>query len=126
MGGFLRAGKTTRVALPAKFLTGRDIGCFLITNDLLDKLVDTALALAEVESGAAEAVRQAAGGCFCCQVNEPGRVLRELDETARPNVFIAEPVGSCTDLVATVLLPLKDIYHPTELPSLKRIFSGQN
>lgn len=29
----------------------------------------------------------------------------------RPNVFIAEPVGSCTDLVATVTLPLEKIYQ---------------
>lgn len=29
----------------------------------------------------------------------------------RPTVFIAEPVGSCTDLVATVTLPLEQIYH---------------
>jgi hypothetical protein len=29
----------------------------------------------------------------------------------RPNVFISEPVGSCTDLVATVTLPLEKIYQ---------------
>src|SRR5204862_5338379 len=28
----------------------------------------------------------------------------------RPDVILAEPVGSCTDLVATVVQPLKDLY----------------
>jgi G3E family GTPase len=33
-----------------------------------------------------------------------------LTATTRPDVFIAEPVGSCTDLVATVTYPLRRIY----------------
>ncbi len=36
--------------------------------------------------------------------------VRELEKAARPDVFLAEPVGSCTDLVATVLLPLEQVY----------------
>src|SRR5262249_40486637 len=33
-----------------------------------------------------------------------------LDMASSPDVFIAEPVGSCTDLVATVSYPLRRIY----------------
>jgi hypothetical protein len=33
-----------------------------------------------------------------------------LQEGERPDVILAEPVGSCTDLVATVVQPLKDLY----------------
>jgi G3E family GTPase len=33
-----------------------------------------------------------------------------LSEQSRPDVFIAEPVGSCTDLKATVSFPLRRIY----------------
>ena len=33
-----------------------------------------------------------------------------LTAATRPDVFIAEPVGSCTDLVATVTYPLRRIY----------------
>jgi hypothetical protein len=33
-----------------------------------------------------------------------------LDMASSPDVFIAEPVGSCTDLVATVTYPLRRIY----------------
>ena len=105
------AGKTTCMIAMAKWLTYRGLRCGLITNDQADGLVDTALALAGVEGGAGQAVRQVTGGCFCCHANELGKALLELDEEVRPNIFIAEPVGSCTDLVATVLLPLKEIYH---------------
>src|SRR5207253_5002060 len=33
-----------------------------------------------------------------------------LQEGERPDVILAEPVGSCTDLVATVVQPLRDLY----------------
>ncbi|MDB6053514.1 MAG: uncharacterized protein JWN25_1037, partial [Verrucomicrobiales bacterium] len=33
-----------------------------------------------------------------------------LSTSVRPDIFIAEPVGSCTDLVATVSYPLRRIY----------------
>src|SRR5205085_2388171 len=32
------------------------------------------------------------------------------EKAARPNIILAEPVGSCTDLVATVVQPLRDHY----------------
>jgi len=34
----------------------------------------------------------------------------KLSDATRPDVFVAEPVGSCTDLVATVTYPLRRIY----------------
>src|SRR5262249_569474 len=34
-----------------------------------------------------------------------------LRSAAVPDVILAEPVGSCTDLVATVVQPLKDLYR---------------
>ncbi len=36
--------------------------------------------------------------------------IERLGEDARPDVILAEPVGSCTDLVATVIQPLKRLY----------------
>jgi hypothetical protein len=36
--------------------------------------------------------------------------VESLTERERPDVVMAEPVGSCTDLVATVVQPLKDLY----------------
>ena len=43
----------------------------------------------------------------------------------RPDVFIAEPVGSCTDLVATVILPIEKIYgNPLELAPMSVVIDA--
>src|SRR6059036_3316754 len=105
IGGFLGAGKTTSVARLAKRLSeqGRHVG--LITNDQGSQLVDTALLTAH-----GFPVEEIAGGCFCCRFNSLVDAARKLSAVNRPDVFIAEPVGSCTDLVATVTYPLRRIY----------------
>jgi hypothetical protein len=56
------------------------------------------------------ATEEIPGGCFCCKFNSLVDAARRLTDQARPEVFIAEPVGSCTDLVATVTYPLRRIY----------------
>jgi G3E family GTPase len=105
IGGFLGAGKTTAVAQWARHL--RDQGCRvgLITNDQGNELVDTAM----LRSRGFE-TQEISGGCFCCRFNSLTEAARKLSESTRPDVFIAEPVGSCTDLVATVSYPLRRIY----------------
>jgi G3E family GTPase len=105
IGGFLGAGKTTCVAALAQHLTdsGRTVG--LITNDQGRELVDTAMLRAK-----GFATEEIPGGCFCCRFNSLVDAAGKLTESTRPNVFIAEPVGSCTDLVATVTYPLRRIY----------------
>ena len=57
-------------------------------------------------------VEEISGGCFCCKFDSLVDAARHLaeDPSARPDIFLAEPVGSCTDLVATVGLPLQAIY----------------
>jgi len=106
LGGFLGAGKTTTVLrLAAHFQSqGRRVG--LITNDQAHGLVDTAL-LEELNLP----VEEIAGGCFCCRSENLVEALRRLSAESQPEIFIAEPVGSCTDLVATVTLPLQSIYR---------------
>ncbi|MFM1768082.1 MAG: hypothetical protein RJA22_611 [Verrucomicrobiota bacterium] len=105
VGGFLGAGKTTAVARLARHLTeqGRRVG--LITNDQGRGLVDTALLASR-----GFAVEEIPGGCFCCRFSSLVEAARRLTAATRPDVFIAEPVGSCTDLVATVSYPLRRIY----------------
>ena len=105
IGGFLGAGKTTCVAALAQHLTdaGRTVG--LITNDQGRELVDTAMLRAK-----GFATEEIPGGCFCCRFNSLVDAAAKLTESTKPNVFIAEPVGSCTDLVATVTYPLRRIY----------------
>ena len=105
IGGFLGAGKTTCVARLAQRLTaeGRKVG--LITNDQGRELVDTAMLRSR-----GFATEEIPGGCFCCRFNSLVAAAARLSRTNRPEVFIAEPVGSCTDLVATVTYPLRRMY----------------
>lgn len=105
IGGFLGAGKTTSVLKLARHLSDRGLKVGIIMNDQAKGLVDTALA--EAQQFPTEEI---AGGCFCCRFNSLLDAARALTEETRPDVLIAEPVGSCTDLVATVNLPLQQIY----------------
>lgn len=105
VGGFLGAGKTTALLRFGDYLTRRGLRVGLITNDQGTGLVDTALAEAR-----GFATREIAGGCFCCRFNSLLEAARSLSTAQRPDVFLAEPVGSCTDLVATVSYPLRRIY----------------
>lgn len=76
-----------------------------MTNDQGDDLVDTALAQQQ-----RLAVTEVAGGCFCCRFPDLLKGLETLQRTVEPDVILAEPVGSCTDLLATVVRPLRH-YH---------------
>jgi len=105
VGGFLGAGKTTSILRLAEWLTARGLRVGLITNDQGGGLVDTALAEAHRMP-----VEEIVGGCFCCRFTSLVEAAESLARETAPDVLIAEPVGSCTDLVATVSLPLEQIY----------------
>jgi len=105
IGGFLGAGKTTSVAALAQHLTDQGQAVGLITNDQGRELVDTTMLRSK-----GFATEEIPGGCFCCRFNSLVDAAGKLTESTRPDVFIAEPVGSCTDLVATVTYPLRRIY----------------
>lgn len=105
IGGFLGAGKTTTVGRLAKHLSDQGLKVGLITNDQAGGLVDTKLL-----RGQGFATEEIAGGCFCCRFNTLVDAAHKLNDTTKPDVFIAEPVGSCTDLVATVTYPLRRMY----------------
>ncbi len=105
IGGFLGAGKTTSVLRLARSLSDQGKRVGIIMNDQGAGLVDTAL------SEASEfPTEEISGGCFCCRFNSLIEAAAHLTEETRPDVIISEPVGSCTDLVATVSLPLQQIY----------------
>ncbi len=105
VGGFLGAGKTTALTVLARrFLdAGRRVG--LITNDQSADLVDTGL----LRAGGLP-VAEVAGGCFCCRFEDLAEAAGRLRAEQRPEVLLAEPVGSCTDLVATVVKPMQRLY----------------
>ncbi|HAV62280.1 MAG TPA: cobalamin biosynthesis protein P47K, partial [Verrucomicrobiales bacterium] len=105
LGGFLGAGKTTAVSRLAAHLTAQGLKVGLITNDQGSELVDTAMLRSR-----GFATEEIPGGCFCCRFNSLLDAAKKLTTATRPDVFLAEPVGSCTDLVATVTYPLRRIY----------------
>jgi G3E family GTPase len=105
IGGFLGSGKTTAVARLARQLSAQGLKVGLITNDQAGGLVDTRLLRSH-----GFPTEEIAGGCFCCRFNTLVEAASKLGADARPDVFIAEPVGSCTDLVATVTYPLRRMY----------------
>ncbi len=103
-GGFLGAGKTTLLLAAARLLYNRGLRTALITNDQGGSLVDTRMAIA---SGLQ--VGEIAGACFCCRFSDLITTARNL-LPLEPDVIVAEPVGSCIDISATVLQPIKQ-YH---------------
>jgi G3E family GTPase len=105
VGGFLGAGKTTTLARLARFYMDRGQKVGLVTNDQAADLVDTHSLRSQ-----GFPVEEIAGACFCCRFNDLVDKVECLETQQRPDVILAEPVGSCTDLVATVVQPLKDLY----------------
>lgn len=104
VGGFLGAGKTTAIGCLARALTERGRRVAVITNDQAAGLVDTS-----THERAHIPVAEVAGGCFCCRFDDMLEAIRQL-LPGRPEFILSEPVGSCTDLAATVLAPLKHYY----------------
>jgi G3E family GTPase len=105
VGGFLGAGKTTTLARLARGYMARGLRVGLVTNDQAQDLVDTNSLRAQGFS-----VAEVPGACFCCKFDELVERAGSLESSERPDVILAEPVGSCTDLVATVVQPLKALY----------------
>ena len=105
VGGFLGAGKTTLLAQAAALLARRGSRVGLLTNDQAPNLVDTAL----LKHQGFE-VGEVAGGCFCCRFDQFVAAADRLVADGWPEVILAEPVGSCTDLTATVIAPLQQMH----------------
>lgn len=103
VGGFLGAGKTTLLWESARFLSEKSRRVGLITNDQASELVDTAFL--ERDNGT---VLEVSGSCFCCNFNGLTDAMANAAEDRHCDIIIAEPVGSCTDLSATILQPLKE------------------
>lgn len=111
VGGFLGAGKTTTIARLAKdfVLQGKRVA--IVTNDQASDLVDTH----SLRSQGFD-VGEVAGACFCCNFNDLTQTMEGMASQTLPDIILAEPVGSCTDLVATVLRPLEKVYgRPLEI-----------
>src|SRR5262245_18300455 len=104
VGGFLGSGKTTLISQAATVLTSANRRVGVITNDQAGGLVDTRV-LREAGFGVSEVT----GGSFCCRFDDLIGAAGSLLDEFSPEVLLGEPVGSCTDLSATVLQPLKQL-----------------
>ncbi|MFA6679868.1 MAG: GTP-binding protein, partial [Candidatus Methanomethylophilaceae archaeon] len=106
IGGYLGAGKTTLAINLAKTLkTKYDKSVAIITNDQGDVLVDT-----EYSKDAGFDTREIMGGCFCTNFNEFVSSARTLVTTGRPDVIIAEPIGTSTNIMSSVVAPMRSLY----------------
>lgn len=106
VGGFLGAGKTTTLARLARHYADMGLNVGIVTNDQADDLVDT-----NTLRSLGFDVGEVAGACFCCNFAELMNTVQRLGEQQRPDIILAEPVGSCTDLVATVIQPIKQLFQ---------------
>ncbi|MFG3702244.1 GTP-binding protein [Micromonospora sp. NPDC047620] len=105
LSGFLGAGKTTTMVAAAHLLERQGKRVAVVTNDQGTDLVDT-----KVVRSSLDAVAQVTGGCFCCRFEDLVHVVEQLITDGDVDVVIAEAVGSCTDLQATVVRPLRKFY----------------
>jgi Ni2+-binding GTPase involved in maturation of urease and hydrogenase len=104
--GFLGAGKTTTMTTTALALQAQGRKVAVITNDQGVELVDTKLVRSKLDS-----VAEVTGGCFCCKFEDLVEAIIGLVSSDGVDTVIAEAVGSCTDLQATVVRPLRRYYE---------------
>jgi Ni2+-binding GTPase involved in maturation of urease and hydrogenase len=102
VSGFLGSGKTTAIERACRELLAAGVRVGVITNDQGERLVD-----GEFFESLGIPNRQVTNGCFCCNYNQLDDSIQLLLETVEPEVIFAEAVGSCTDMVATVMKPLQ-------------------
>jgi len=105
IGGFLGAGKTTAIARLARHYTDRGLRVGIVTNDQAYGLVDTK----NLREQGFE-VGEVPGACFCCKFDDLVDTAAALGADSQPDVILTEPVGSCTDLMATVIHPLRHLF----------------
>ena len=89
----------------AGVLTAQGKNVALVTNDQAYDLVDT-----QTLRSQGFQVGEVPGACFCCKFDDLIDTVGALSEESVPDVVIAEPVGSCTDLVATVIEPMRELF----------------
>lgn len=105
VGGFLGAGKTTTLGRLAKHYADQGLNVGVVTNDQASDLVDTNTLRSQGLH-----VGEVAGACFCCHFDALMETIEQLGSKSKPDVILAEPVGSCTDLVASVIQPIKRLF----------------
>jgi Ni2+-binding GTPase involved in maturation of urease and hydrogenase len=118
VGGFLGSGKTTAIISAARTLVtaGKKVG--IITNDQGKFLVDSAFIRSQHLP-----VTEVSGGCFCCNFDDFAAHIDQMIDSVQPDVLFAESVGSCADLVATVIKPLLQFHSSQTTPTSFSVFT---
>ena len=109
LGGYLGAGKTTlaiNLARTMKERRGKSVS--IIMNDQGDVLVDT-----EYSKDSGFDTRDIMGGCFCTNFDKFVSSARTLVMIGKPDVIIAEPIGTSTNIMSSVVAPIRSL-HPDE------------
>ena len=106
LNGFLGSGKTTAIREACIQLMQNGVKVGVITNDQGIKLVD-----GNFFGSLRIPNRQVVNGCFCCNYEQFESNMASLVSSDEPDVIFAESVGSCTDIIATVVKPLQK-FHP--------------
>ena len=105
LGGYLGAGKTTLALHLAKALNKSGKSVAVVMNDQGNVLVDT-----QFMENAGVDVREVIGACFCTKFDEFVKNARSLVDIKRPDIIIAEPIGTSTSLMSSVITPMKSQY----------------
>ncbi|MCE5257021.1 MAG: CobW-like GTP-binding protein [Spirochaetaceae bacterium] len=118
VGGFLGSGKTTAIARAARLLASEEVRVAVVTNDQGKNLVDS-LFMDLQQTPRTEVT----DGCFCCRFEDFTSKLISLAAEVRPDLIFAEAVGSCADIVSTVVSPM---IKSLDAPYLKALgFEGK-
>jgi Ni2+-binding GTPase involved in maturation of urease and hydrogenase len=105
LGGFLGAGKTTAIARLAGMYQASGKPVAIITNDHASELVDT-----HTLRSLGFNVGEIPGACFCGNLDDLTSAVERAGDLIQPEVVLVEPVGSCTDMVGTVIRPLRRLF----------------
>jgi Ni2+-binding GTPase involved in maturation of urease and hydrogenase len=101
--GFLGSGKTMLMLALGRRFASLGLKTSYITNNLGVYLVDTLFA-----RGQSSATAEVMGSCFCCNFPALADHIAGLQKAYEPDLVIAVAVGSCTELAATVVLPIQE------------------
>jgi Ni2+-binding GTPase involved in maturation of urease and hydrogenase len=118
VGGFLGSGKTTAIIGASKYLMAQGTQVGVVTNDQGKYLVDTTF----FKLNDIPAV-EVTGGCFCCNYDDLEAHLERLKAEIQPEIIFAESVGSCADIVATVVKPLLELQGGLNSPDSFSVFA---
>ncbi len=105
LGGYLGAGKTTLAFHVARALHDQGKSVSVVLNDQGNVLVDT-----QFMKNAGVDVSEVIGACFCTKFDEFVKNARSLVAMGRPDVILAEPIGTSTSLMSSVIVPMKSLY----------------